>query len=95
MNKDITIAVVEDDDNLRFLVSHRLQTENFQVIQCSDGQEAEKLILEQKPDIVLLDWMLPGKEGIEVCEAVRKSGFENIIIMMTAKAQDIDKIDAY
>lgn len=95
MNKDITIAVVEDDDNLRFLVSHRLQTENFQVIQCSDGTEAEKIILEQKPDIVLLDWMLPGKEGIEVCEAVRKSGFENIIIMMTAKAQDIDKIDAY
>ncbi|MGJ1204992.1 response regulator transcription factor [Sphingobacterium lactis] len=95
MNKDITIAVVEDDDNLRFLVSHRLQTENFQVIQSSDGLDAEKVILEQKPDIVLLDWMLPGKEGIEVCESLRKGGFENIIIMMTAKSQDIDKIDAY
>ena len=57
--------------------------------------EAEKIILDQKPDIVLLDWMLPGKEGIDVCESVRKSGFENIIIMMTAKSQDIDKIDAY
>ena len=95
MNKDIIIAVVEDDDNLRFLVSHRLQTENFQVIQSSDGLDAEKVILEQKPDIVLLDWMLPGKEGIEVCESLRKGGFENIIIMMTAKSQDIDKIDAY
>ena len=50
---------------------------------------------DQKPDIVLLDWMLPGKEGIDVCESVRKAGFENIIIMMTAKSQDIDKIDAY
>lgn len=95
MNKDITIAVVEDDDNLRFLVTHRLQTEGFQVIQCSDGLEAEKVIVDQQPDIVLLDWMLPGKEGIDVCEAVRKGGFENIIIMMTAKSQDIDKIDAY
>ena len=95
MNKDITIAVVEDDDNLRFLVTNRLQTEGFQVIQCSDGLEAERVIVDQQPDIVLLDWMLPGKEGIDVCEAVRKGGFENIIIMMTAKSQDIDKIDAY
>ena len=63
MNKDITIAVVEDDDNLRFLVSHRLQTENFQVIQCSDGLEAEKIILDQKPDIVLLDWVPFGRRS--------------------------------
>lgn len=95
MEKEITVAVVEDDENLRFLVSHRLQTENYQVIQIADGLEAEKIILSKQPDIVLLDWMLPGKEGIEVCEAVRKAGFENIIIMMTAKSQDIDKIDAY
>ncbi|QQS96963.1 response regulator transcription factor [Sphingobacterium spiritivorum] len=95
MQKDITIAVVEDDENLRFLVSHRLQSENYKVIQSGNGLDAEKMILDQRPDIVLLDWMLPGKEGNIVCEDVRKAGFENIIIMMTAKSQDIDKIDAY
>lgn len=95
MDKDITIAVVEDDENLRFLISHRLQTERYKVVQASNGAEAEELILTVQPDIVLLDWMLPGKEGINVCESVRKQGFENIIIMMTAKSQDIDKIDAY
>lgn len=95
MNKDITIAVVEDDENLRFLVSHRLQTENYSVIQAANGLDAEKMILDNKPHVVLLDWMLPGKEGIEVCETVRNAGFENIIIMMTAKSQDVDKIDAY
>lgn len=95
MNKDITIAVVEDDENLRFLVTHRLQTEGYKVIQSSNGLDAEKQLLEEKPDVVLLDWMLPGKEGIEVCEAVRKAGFDQIIIMMTAKSQDVDKIDAY
>ncbi|WP_033564901.1 response regulator transcription factor [Sphingobacterium sp. SYP-B4668] len=95
MQKDITIAVIEDDENLRFLVSHRLQSENYKVIQAGNGLDAEKLILDQKPDIVLLDWMLPGKEGNDVCVDVRKAGFENIIIMMTAKSQDIDKIDAY
>ncbi|PVH24346.1 response regulator transcription factor [Sphingobacterium corticibacter] len=95
MEKEITIAVVEDDENLRFLVSHRLQTENYQVLQIGNGLDAEKEILAKQPDIVLLDWMLPGKEGIEVCQSVRKAGFENIIIMMTAKSQDVDKIDAY
>lgn len=95
MDKEITVAVVEDDENLRFLVSHRLQTENYKVIQMGNGHEAEEIILAQQPDIVLLDWMLPGKEGIDVCQAVRQAGFENIIIMMTAKAQDVDKIDAY
>lgn len=95
MEKDITVAVIEDDENLRFLISHRLQTERYKVVQAGNGIEAEELILSVQPDIVLLDWMLPGKEGIDVCEAVRKQGFENIIIMMTAKSQDVDKIDAY
>lgn len=95
MEKDIKVAVIEDDENLRFLVSHRLQTEGYIVIQSGNGLEAEKLILESMPDIVLLDWMLPGKEGIDVCEDIRKAGFDNIIIMMTAKSQDVDKIDAY
>ncbi len=95
MDKEVTIAVIEDDENLRFLVSHRLQTEGYHVIQSGNGIEAEKLILNETPDIVLLDWMLPGKEGIEVCESLRKEGYENIIIMMTAKSQDVDKIDAY
>ncbi|MCA5006089.1 response regulator transcription factor [Sphingobacterium bovistauri] len=95
MDRDITIAVIEDDENLRFLISHRLQTERYQVVQSGNGIEAEELILSVQPDIVLLDWMLPGKEGIDVCQDVRKQGFENIIIMMTAKSQDVDKIDAY
>lgn len=95
MKKETKIAIIEDDENLRFLVSHRLQSEGYQVVETSNGDEAETLILNEQPDIVLLDWMLPGKQGSEVCSDVRKKGFEKIIIMMTAKAQDIDKIDAY
>lgn len=95
MSKGIKILIVEDDENLRFLVVHRLKSEGYEVLEVGDGEAAEKLILAEKPDIVLLDWMLPGKQGAEVCEAVRKQGFDNLIIMMTAKAQDVDKIDAY
>jgi len=95
MSKGIKILIVEDDENLRFLVVHRLQAEGYQVLENSDGATAVDTILTEKPDMVLLDWMLPGKEGAEVCEEVRKSGYEGLVIMMTAKAQDVDKIDAY
>ena len=95
MNKEIKIALVEDDENLRFLVCERLQSEGYKVLEAGNGIDAEKLILAETPDIVLLDWMLPGKVGSEVCTAVRKKGFEGQVIMMTAKGQDVDKIEAY
>jgi two-component system, OmpR family, alkaline phosphatase synthesis response regulator PhoP len=95
MKKEIKVAIVEDDENLRFLVSHRLEAEGYMILEAANGDDAERLILDEEPDIVLLDWMLPGKQGIEVCRDVRSQGFENVIIMMTAKAQDVDKIDAY
>jgi two-component system response regulator MtrA len=95
MSKEIKIALVEDDENLRFLVSERLQTEGYKVLEAANGDEAEKMILAEQPEIVLLDWMLPGKQGSEVCTNIREKGFDKLIIMMTAKAQDIDKIEAY
>ncbi|WP_256002047.1 MULTISPECIES: response regulator transcription factor [Pedobacter] len=95
MSKGVKILIVEDDENLRFLVAHRLKAEDYDILEVGDGETAEKVILEEKPDIVLLDWMLPGKQGADVCESVRRQGFDNLIIMMTAKAQDVDKIDAY
>ncbi|MGY3054603.1 two-component system alkaline phosphatase synthesis response regulator PhoP [Pedobacter sp. UYEF25] len=95
MTKEVKILIVEDDENLRFLISHRLKTEGYLVLEAKDGEEGERIILEEQPDIVLLDWMLPGKQGAQVCESVRKKGFENLIIMLTAKAQDVDKIDAF
>lgn len=95
MNKDIKVAIIEDDENLRFLVSHRLQNEGYVVVEAADGVEAEELIMKENPGIVLLDWMLPSKNGSEVCKSIRERGFEGLVIMMTAKAQDVDKIDAY
>ncbi len=53
------------------------------------------MILAEQPHIVLLDWMLPGKQGADVCSAIRQRGFDKLVIMMTAKAQDVDKIEAY
>ncbi|NHA05751.1 response regulator transcription factor [Mucilaginibacter sp. HC2] len=95
MNKEIKIALVEDDENLRFLVAERLQSEGYKVLEADNGDDAEKIILDEQPDIVLLDWMLPGKPGSQVCDSIREKGYDKLIIMMTAKAQDVDKIEAY
>lgn len=95
MYKDVKIALVEDDENLRFLVAHRLESEGYLVVQTGDGNQAVELIESHQPQIVLLDWMLPGLEGSEICQTLRKNGYNGLIIMLTAKAQDVDKIDAY
>lgn len=95
MHKNIKIAIVEDDENLRFLLAHRLKSEGYIVVETGNGDHAEALILKEQPSIVLLDWMLPGKQGSEICKNLRSKGFNLPIIMTTAKAQDLDKIDAY
>ncbi|MGI4749567.1 MAG: response regulator transcription factor [Janthinobacterium lividum] len=95
MSKEIKIALVEDDENLRFLVAERLEAEGYTVLEAADGLAAEKMILEEQPDIVLLDWMLPGKQGADVCQEIRNKGYDKLVIMLTAKEQDVDKIEAY
>ena len=91
----VKIAVIEDDDNMRLLIAQRLIQEGFQVIEAAEGNIAQALILQEQPHIVSLDWMLPGKSGMEICAALRQQDYAGIIIMVTAKAQDVDKIDAY
>ncbi|GAA4926931.1 response regulator transcription factor [Mucilaginibacter defluvii] len=95
MSKEIKIALVEDDENLRFLVAERLESEGYKVLEAGNGEDAEQMIIAEQPDIVLLDWMLPGKQGSDVCSSIREKGFDKLVIMMTAKAQDVDKIEAY
>ena len=91
----ITILIVDDEASIRDMIRMGLEMADFQCLDAADIQQAHSMVHDHKPDLILLDWMLPGKEGIDVCQAVRKEGFENIIIMMTAKSQDVDKIDAY
>ena len=59
MSKEVKILIVEDDENLRFLVAHRLKTEGYNVLEANDGESGERMIIADQPDIVLLDWMMP------------------------------------
>ena len=86
------ILIVDDEPNIVQLVSMYLVRENYQVISAEDGQKALDTVITQKPDLVVLDVMLPSLDGFEVCRRLRANGNSIPIIMVTARDEDIDKI---
>ena len=85
------ILVVEDDEGIRETLKYNLLAAGFVVQEARDGVSALRLARSQKPDLVMLDLMLPGMSGVEVCRAIRKSS-QVPIIMVTAKDSEVDKI---
>jgi DNA-binding response OmpR family regulator len=86
------ILIVEDDRDLAFGLSDDLQVEGYEVDVVSDGETAIKRAQEDRWDLILLDIMLPHKDGFEVCRQLRHSGIRTPIIMLTARAQEAEKI---
>lgn len=86
------ILLVEDEESIRGFLKINFQRENFQVIECGTGEEGIRNALIEKPDIAILDVMLPGIDGFEVCQKLREVFPTMGIIMLTAKGEDMDKI---
>jgi DNA-binding response OmpR family regulator len=86
------VLVVDDDTNILDVVELYLLREGYKVMTAADGLTAIKLYIEQKPDIVLLDVMLPQLDGIEVLRKIRAQGQAAPVIMLTAKGQEEDKL---
>lgn len=85
------ILVVDDEEGIVEFIEINLRREGFEVFKAYSGQEAIKIVKQQSPDLILLDIMLPDKNGFEVCRELRE--FTSVpIIMVTAKGEDIDKI---
>lgn len=91
-NKEIRILLVEDEPSLIFTLRDTLESEGYEVIVSEDGEQAVGLAQEHKPDIMILDIMLPGKNGYEICQEIRSLKFTFPIIMLTAKDQELDKV---
>jgi two-component system phosphate regulon response regulator PhoB len=89
-----TVAVIEDEPALLSLLQYNLEHEGYRVALASDGEEALLVVAEEKPDLILLDWMLPQISGIEVCRRLRaRPESSNIpIIMLTARGEEADRI---
>ncbi|HHW22898.1 MAG TPA: response regulator transcription factor [Clostridiaceae bacterium] len=91
MNTRAHVLVVDDDVNICELERIYLEKENFQVTVCHDGKKAVELFKEKAPDIVILDIMLPGMDGWEVCREIRKLSTIPII-MLSAKDETFNKV---
>ena len=88
------ILIVEDEASLVTLLRYNLEKEGYRVCEAGDGEEALTVLAERKPDLVLLDWMLPSLSGIEVCRQLRrKPATRDLpVIMLTARGEEGDKI---
>ncbi len=88
------ILIVEDEKDILKMLEYNLKKEGFRAISAQDGEEALDLALAQQPDLILLDLMLPGIDGIEVCKTLKKENKTRLIpiIMLTAKGQESDKV---
>jgi len=89
------ILIVEDDDDIRELVAFNLEMSGYSVIKLDKGEEVVQTSLNQYPDLILLDVMLPGIDGFEVCRAIKSNqNLKNIpVLMLTARTDDEDIIN--
>ncbi len=86
------ILVIEDEPGIRLALHDELQFEGFEVELAPDGPAGVTAILQSPPDLIVLDVMLPGGNGFEICRDVRARGIRTPIIMLTARNQEIDKV---
>ncbi len=86
-----TILLVEDDDTLRKTLAYNLAQEDYKVLQSGDGAEALSLAREHKPDLIVLDVMLPSLDGLSVCRIIRNES-EVPIVILTARGSEVDRI---
>lgn len=89
MNK---VLIVEDEPGLVLTLSDRLGNEGFEVQSAMDGEEGFALAVKNQFDLIILDVMLPKKNGFDVCRDIRKEGITTPILMLTAKGETIDKV---
>lgn len=86
------ILVVEDDVTIRKGLVESLKQESYEVFYTGNGNEVFSHVLSEKPDLIILDLMLPGKNGFEICREMRMKNIPTPIIMLTAKTAEVDKI---
>lgn len=89
-----SILIVEDEEPIQILLTYNLQAEGFRVRATANGEDVAHLVNEERPDLILLDWMLPGISGIEVCRLMRSRPETRDIpvIMLTARGEENERV---
>ncbi len=88
---DKKILIVDDEKNIRDIIIYNLKKEGYQILQAADGEEGVRLAMEEEPDLILLDVMMPKMDGYDACKKIRETK-NTPIIMLTARAEEVDKV---
>ena len=91
-NRVDKILVVDDDARIRDLLRRYLSHEGFEVMIAEDGKGLQRILLRETVDLIVLDLMMPGEDGLSICRRLRASNDRTPIIMLTAKGEDVDRI---
>jgi DNA-binding response OmpR family regulator len=89
-----TVLVVDDEESISEAVCARLESEGYRVFVAADGPQAIALHRLHRPDLVVLDLMLPGMDGLEVCQEIQRDGWTPVL-MLTAKTEEADKVAGF
>jgi len=89
-----TILVVDDEEAIAEAVRARLESEGYRVVVAYDGPQAIKLHAEHRPELVVLDLMLPGMDGLEVCQVIQRNSWTPVL-MLTARTEEADKVAGF
>jgi two-component system, OmpR family, alkaline phosphatase synthesis response regulator PhoP len=95
MSKQKTVLVVEDDESLMLGLEENLEVAGYRVVKAQTGADGLKLAAERRPDLILLDVMLPGMSGYEVCRSLREKRILAPVVMLTARKEEFDKLTGF
>jgi two-component system phosphate regulon response regulator OmpR len=91
-NRTDKILVVDDDARIRDLLRRYLTQEGFEIMIAEDGKALNRILLRETVDLIVLDLMMPGEDGLSICRRLRSANDRTPIIMLTAKGEDVDRI---
>ncbi len=86
------VGIIEDDECVRRSLVLNLELEKFKTATAPDGEDGLRMVREKKPDLIILDVMMPRKDGLQVCKELRNEGNSTPIILLTARSEEVDKV---
>jgi two-component system, OmpR family, alkaline phosphatase synthesis response regulator PhoP len=91
----IRILVIEDEEPLRMALVDALRAQSFEVLEAADGERGLQLALSEAPDVILLDLMLPGRDGFSVLKALREDRLASAVIILSARGEEWDRVQGF
>lgn len=86
------VAIIDDNDSIRKSLAMNLQLEGFRTVEAKDGEEGLDLVRRRKPDLIILDVLMPKKDGLQTCRELRAEGISTPLILLTQRTSSVDKV---